>query len=79
MKISERELPENVKTRLELVPNFLMIGTLCVMMASQFMSWRVEAIRKMEIKKCREEKSRSPLYFLIIHLEMCIVSEQYLK
>lgn len=59
MKISERELPENVKTRLELVPNFLMIGTLCVMMASQFMSWRVEAIRKMEIKKCREEKSES--------------------
>lgn len=59
MKISEREFPENVKTRLELVPNFLMIGTLCVMMASQFMSWRVEAIRKMEIKKCREEKSES--------------------
>ena len=29
------------------------------MMASQFMSWRVEAIRKMEIKKCREEKSES--------------------
>lgn len=59
LKLADIKISRKIKRFMKLMPNCFVIGTLFMLVASQFMSWRVADIRKAEIEKCLEENADS--------------------